>query len=534
MTRVYVLALTVVLGATCTTVRAESAPECPLFGSAGAIRLPPCVRVATAASLLEDRPEEMLCDAWSDTEHFRIHFATTGVNMVYGWPFTRYVDSLSVDLERVFARCAGELHWPSVVTDGERGGGFDQIDCYLLDISDQARGMATKEEAGSVECPHAAAGYITVLNTFGTPDFARELAFVAAHEYFHLIQFGAGASGVWFMESSATWAESVIWPRTFDYTWSMPLWFQVPYLTLWNPGSTRLAYGAPHFWIFLQTVTDSAFVPSLLGRLCRDFWMDALKSELAMRGTDLDQVLPRFALWNNATGDWDDGAHYRDGGRYPNITCQKINQVYPVRDDSLPEYKAAREAGSSYIRFLGPGTRDTLHLEYEGDSALAGRRRVCVAAQVHGTPQREWVLTPDAAGRAALSVPGWSALDQVTMIVVNLEGARDRGGVRFSAWEVGAAAPEGIGPLLTYPTPSRGEVHVVWETLTLRGPIQVEIFDVAGRSVSWREVGRLPRGRYRFDWDGRALDGGAVPSGVYFVRVHSGGSERTARFVLVR
>ena len=35
-------------------------------------------------------------------------------------------------------------------------------------------------------------------------------------------------------------------------------------------------------------------------------------------------------------------------------------------------------------------------------------------------------------------------------------------------------------------------------------------------------------------WDGRALDGRAVPAGVYFVRVETEGSVRTEKVTLLR
>jgi hypothetical protein len=80
------------------------------------------------------------------------------------------------------------------------------------------------------------------------------------------------------------------------------------------------------------------------------------------------------------------------------------------------------------------------------------------------------------------------------------------------------------GPTLQIrPNPSRGEVTLEFATGD-RGPIDVEIFDAAGRVVrAW--PGITPTGaNHALTWDGRDAMSRRVASGVYFVRVTDGAS----------
>lgn len=62
------------------------------------------------------------------------------------------------------------------------------------------------------------------------------------------------------------------------------------------------------------------------------------------------------------------------------------------------------------------------------------------------------------------------------------------------------------------------------------GRQDLEVFDVAGRSVRILSLGRLPAGGHRATWDGRDAHGRAVASGVYLLKLQSA----TERVVLLR
>jgi len=88
---------------------------------------------------------------------------------------------------------------------------------------------------------------------------------------------------------------------------------------------------------------------------------------------------------------------------------------------------------------------------------------------------------------------------------------------------LGASFPNPFNPVCTIrygiPSPSR---------------VSLQVFDVTGSCVctlvdAWREPGV-----YKEVWDGRANDGNALPSGVYFYRLKAGDFVVTRKMVLLR
>jgi hypothetical protein len=60
----------------------------------------------------------------------------------------------------------------------------------------------------------------------------------------------------------------------------------------------------------------------------------------------------------------------------------------------------------------------------------------------------------------------------------------------------------------------------------------LDLLDLGGRLVKRAQLGGDPGGSWQ--WDGRDADGRAVPAGLYFARLVSGGSRSEARVVLIR
>ncbi len=71
-------------------------------------------------------------------------------------------------------------------------------------------------------------------------------------------------------------------------------------------------------------------------------------------------------------------------------------------------------------------------------------------------------------------------------------------------------------------------------TLRQEEPVSVEIFDAAGRRVRDIEMGTVEAGEMRLAFDGRDDHARALPSGVYFYRVHAGSETVTRKMVLAR
>jgi hypothetical protein len=66
------------------------------------------------------------------------------------------------------------------------------------------------------------------------------------------------------------------------------------------------------------------------------------------------------------------------------------------------------------------------------------------------------------------------------------------------------------------------------------GPVDLTAFDVQGRSVRRLDGGTHPPGEAQVIWDGRDRDGNRLPSGIYLLKLTTGGRTYTRAIHLVR
>lgn len=87
--------------------------------------------------------------------------------------------------------------------------------------------------------------------------------------------------------------------------------------------------------------------------------------------------------------------------------------------------------------------------------------------------------------------------------------------------------------LAVYPNPFNPKT-VISYTLPEAGHVRLTVHDVSGRLVRILVDGRVPAGERTATWDGRAQDGSAVATGVYFCRYDDGIRTGSARMVLLK
>lgn len=130
-----------------------------------------------------------------------------------------------------------------------------------------------------------------------------------------------------------------------------------------------------------------------------------------------------------------------------------------------------------------------------------------------------------------------SALDQAGNVVIGDRGTTPGDVLRRIAYleirlagstvSVGGESPRGAESALTaYPNPARGRVSFAISRGA--GSTFVEVFSVNGRRVA-----RVAAAGGRAVWDGRDVQGRALPSGVYWARIEGGREESSARFLLL-
>lgn len=103
---------------------------------------------------------------------------------------------------------------------------------------------------------------------------------------------------------------------------------------------------------------------------------------------------------------------------------------------------------------------------------------------------------------------------------------------------MGAAAgeiPKARTELGVLPNPVRaGQGARIRFTLPARSPVEITVFEAAGRALRVLDGGLLAAGPREVAWDGRDSAGRLAPSGVYFVRIRAGAMERATKVTLVR
>lgn len=82
------------------------------------------------------------------------------------------------------------------------------------------------------------------------------------------------------------------------------------------------------------------------------------------------------------------------------------------------------------------------------------------------------------------------------------------------------------------PNPFRDAASIHY-TISETGPVEVRLFDAAGRLVMRFDEGSRTPGSYTIRWDGHARDGGRAPAGAYFLRLTSRGLVATDWIVRV-
>ena len=98
---------------------------------------------------------------------------------------------------------------------------------------------------------------------------------------------------------------------------------------------------------------------------------------------------------------------------------------------------------------------------------------------------------------------------------------------------VGSVPKNYVLSVSNYPNPFNPRTTVTY-TAPSPGEVKVRIYDARGAMVKTLFEGHRVAGAYSVDWDGRADNGDAVASGLYFVRIEHASGTRSKKMVLLK
>jgi hypothetical protein len=115
-------------------------------------------------------------------------------------------------------------------------------------------------------------------------------------------------------------------------------------------------------------------------------------------------------------------------------------------------------------------------------------------------------------------------------IVARMPQGEDEFSAVIAVEHTAARAVSALGAVTPQPFRAGGSIEF---SLRDAGPVDLVVYDSAGRRVAVLRRGTFSAGRHTVGWDGRDAAGRRVPAGVYFCRFTAGGLSQSRRVVLV-
>jgi hypothetical protein len=171
-----------------------------------------------------------------------------------------------------------------------------------------------------------------------------------------------------------------------------------------------------------------------------------------------------------------------------------------------------------------PGLRDTWRQLADIPLALGGRR-----VKVKRGSAMAWADSTIFCLKGSNSYEFWEYKPSADTVALFNGLEPDREGVMAEKGALDESRPW----LVAYPNPTRIGLTISYNLIG-SSPTRLRIYDAAGKLVANLWDAARSRGRYVTHWNALAAGGGRVAAGVYFVKLESGGSRLTQKFIVQR
>ncbi len=500
--------------------------------------------VASEVRGLRDRP---VCMEYIETEHFRIHYDTTGTNKIYNWPNTAYRDAIAVAAEYCWDEETGTYGFnppPSDGDDGDGGGGSAHYDIYV-----QALTGLYGYCQGSYYVPgtplNDATSFVVIENDyagFGYGDRTLPMKVTVAHEFNHACQYAHDVDEpTWYKECTAVWIEEEIYDDINDYRQYLASWFNTPYYSLdYDDPSGFRKYGSCVWNFFLTEFVDPMIVPEIWVQCERSGpTFNMMDIVLTAHGTSLEEVFRNFGIWNWFTASRDDGNHYREGQFFQMVPNTMTYGMFPVMGGSPFPTRLPDHMATNYVTFNNPGTGYTdLHVSYDGPAIISMPNHAYITTKLTNGDTNEYGGIPlNPWGNGEITVSGWDGMSQAVLIVSNPSTNGDDMSYTYDAEQVDTGVPDethvfALKP--ASPNPFTQSTSIAYTVPSGGGLVEITVYDVNGREIRSLVAERKPAGDGEALWDGLDNSGNHVASGVYFARLDVDGLTASGKLMVLK
>ncbi len=476
-----------------------------------------------------------------DTPHFRVHYDTSGPNMIYGWPSTAYRDSVVAACEESWNFYHVANSWQIPPADGS-GGGNSLIDCYATDAGG-AYGW-TQPDVEAPRWPDDWTSFFVVDHAydppFGYADRTLPMKITVAHEYHHVVQMGYTLANGWWMENVATFMENEVYSGIDDNHAYIAGYMNAPHQRLstyngsheyacfiwpamikekWSHDVVRQIYQGTASGASIYTCLDNAF---------------------AQFGTDFALTLAEWGVWNFYTSFRNDGHHYGESQAYePVMAYDQQFSTYPQMGRHPSTAKKPEGTGQSVMRLVRNTSSSDRKITVTFDGPSCTAQVAMIVKEAGQLVFHEYYMALDAAGNGILDISNWNNMEYGHLIVQMSNDCPSAQDYVFDAVTTAATAVEDP-PLYTRtvrldqnePNPFGPETRIRY-TLDRDGPVHMAVFDAGGRQVRVLVQANQGSGDYQVRWDGRDDAAERVAPGVYFYRLQAGSQAEVRKMVIM-
>jgi len=501
--------------------------------------------VAGEIRSLRARPSTM---TYIDTEHFRIHYDTSGTHKIRLWPDTTYRDAVAVAAEYSWAQEVGTLGFrqpPSDLSFPDNGGD-GRYDIYVQALSG-VYGYTQPEYYVDGTPQNDATSFLVIDNDytgFGYADPLLPMRVTVAHEFCHACQFAHDVGeATWYMECTSTWMEDYVYDSINDYIQYLSSFLSYPYLALDADGSGGLRiYGSCIWNHYLSEAHGDTIVPQIWYQL-ESGTSTFSNIDLVLTGSygsSLREEVRQFSIWNFFTGSRNDGNHYEEGGTWAFVPTQAAYSAYPIVDGAPSATYRPDHLGCNYIRFnyMSSGL-DGLHITYDGPSTMTTPNAAYTnyLRQGSSTGYEYGGITLNGFGVGEITVNDWDLKNWVCLVVVNQSTTANDMTYVYDVEETDTAVDGGDFQLAlrpASPNPFAGSTEIAYTVPSGGGNVEITVYDVAGRAVRTLASGAMAAGDGSVRWDGLDDAGNPVATGVYFARLDVDGLTACGKLLMLK